>query len=279
VLVYGDTNSTLAGALAAAKLNIPVAHVEAGLRSFVRTMPEEINRVVADHVSEILFPPTAGAHARLLAEGLGDRRILPVGDVMYDAVLHARSLAASRVTRLLPAGLPESGYILATIHRAENADSPARLGSILEALAAVAGEHPIVLPLHPRTRAAASNSRSAESLKAAGLCVIEPVGYLAMQQLEAGARLIVTDSGGVQKEAYWHGVPCVTVRSETEWTELVDAGWNQLVPPTSAEAVERGVRDALARGRGPRPDLYGDGAAGDRIAAELAWFLEQQGSS
>ncbi len=275
VLVYGDTNSTLAGALAAAKLHIPVAHVEAGLRSFARAMPEEINRIVADHVASLLFPPTAVAHARLLTEGLGGRRILLTGDVMYDALLHVRTLAASRAFEERPADLPAAGYLLATIHRAENTDAPDRLGFILQALATVAADVPIVLPLHPRTRAALARLPVGGLLAAPGVIVIDPVGYLEMQRLEAAARLIVTDSGGVQKEAYWHGVQCVTVRGETEWTELVLAGWNRLAPATSAEAVVRVIREALLAERGPRPELYGDGRAGDHIAEELERFLEQ----
>ena len=275
VLLYGDTNSTVAGALAAAKLNIPVAHVEAGLRSFARSMPEEINRIVADHVSSLLFPPTAGAEERLIIEGLGDRHVRRVGDVMYDAVIHARGLAASRATDLLPPGLPMDRYILATIHRAENTDSPERLGNILAGLTAVSETCPVILPLHPRTRAAMNELPAGVRHRAGGMHLIDPVGYLAMQRLEAGARLIVTDSGGVQKEAYWHGVPCVTLRGETEWTELVEVGWNQLAPPTSAPVVRSAVEGALGRARGPRPDLYGDGTAGERIADELASFLKQ----
>jgi UDP-GlcNAc3NAcA epimerase len=271
VLVYGDTNSTLAGALAAAKLGIPVAHVEAGLRSFARSMPEEINRIVADHVSAVLFPPTPHARDRLLVEGLADRRIVVTGDVMYDAVLHARGRLADAPR---PAGLPAPGYVLATIHRAENTDDPARLGAILDALEAVSREVPVILPLHPRTRDVVARHGMGDRLSSARLGVIEPVGYLDMQRLEAGARLIVTDSGGVQKEAYWHGVPCVTVRDQTEWTELVEAGWNVLAPPGSGTLVAV-IRQSMAAERGPRPDLFGDGTAGDRVAVALEEFLRQ----
>lgn len=268
VLVYGDTNSTLAGALAAAKIPIPVAHVEAGVRSFNRHMPEEINRVATDHLSDVLFPPTEGAHRRLVAEGLEGRTIVSVGDVMYDAVLHAASRhgAGSRV--LAGLGLTAGGYLLATIHRAENTDDRMRLGSILQALESLAGEMPVVLPLHPRTRGAIQELRPG-GLGSSGIRVIPPLGYMDMQAVEASARLIVTDSGGVQKEAYWHGVPCVTVRHETEWVELVEAGWNRLAAPEDPTAILRAVRLASNRPDLPRPPFYGDGHAGERIVASL----------
>jgi UDP-GlcNAc3NAcA epimerase len=260
VLVYGDTNSTLAGALAAAKLAIPVAHVEAGLRSFNRAMPEEINRIAADHVSDLLFPPTDAARERLMLEGLGSRRVVMVGDVMYDAVLHA----ASRRPKTHDSG----AYLLATIHRAENTDDPARLRGILTALGTLAREMQVLLPLHPRTRAAIETLESGWTPPPGVRCV-PPQGYLEMQSLEAGARVIVTDSGGVQKEAYWHGVHCVTLRGETEWTELVDAGWNRLAPPSNPGEIVRLVQSALEQPALPRPPLYGDGKAGEKIVAAL----------
>lgn len=269
VLVYGDTNSTLAGALASAKLNIPVAHVEAGLRSFARSMPEEINRIVADHLSTILFPPTAAAERRLAEEGLCDRRIERVGDVMYDACLHAAAHGGERHGALAALGVVKGDYILATVHRAENTDRPDRLAAIVAGLAALSGTAPVVFPLHPRTRAALEVAQPPTG----SIRFIDPVGYFDMQALEAGARLIVTDSGGVQKEAYWHGVPCVTVRDETEWVELLATGWNRLAPPVGAGAVTEAARTALHSPRGPRPSLYGDGHAGEAIVAALERFL------
>jgi UDP-GlcNAc3NAcA epimerase len=265
LLVYGDTNSTLAGALAAAKLSIPVAHVEAGLRSFNQKMPEEINRVLTDHVSKWLFCPTPVAVENLAREGIADARVALVGDVMYDVTLAVRD-RAGEVERW---GVKPGAYILATIHRAENTDVPTRLEAVFDGLRQVARETPVVLPLHPRTRAVLA--RAGKPAEAEGLKIIDPVGYLDMTGLERHARLVVTDSGGVQKEAFFHRVPCVTLRDETEWVELVGLGWNRIVPPLSAAAVRDGVRAALAGGPGrePPPDLYGGGRAAERIVEAL----------
>jgi UDP-GlcNAc3NAcA epimerase len=268
VLVYGDTNSTLAGALAAAKLHIPVAHVEAGLRSFNRRMPEEINRVVTDHLAALLFAPTEVAVGNLLAEGIERGRIHQVGDVMYDVALHYADAARGRSRVLDRLGLAPRAYVLATVHRAENTDDLARLRAIFEGLGAIAPEQPVVLPLHPRTRARLRATEVLARLPAA--CrVIEPVGYLDMVVLEMNARLIATDSGGVQKEAFFYRVPCVTLRTETEWTELVDLGWNLVVPPESAAAVAAGLRAGIARPSGREATPYGDGAAARRIVSVL----------
>jgi UDP-GlcNAc3NAcA epimerase len=269
VLVYGDTNSTLAGALAAAKLHIPVTHVEAGLRSFNKRMPEEINRVLTDHVSDLLFAPTTTAVENLLREGLARERILEVGDVMFDASRFYLDRAASRSHIASTLSLESGGYVLSTVHRAENTDSPSRLAAIVEGLAQVADQMSVVLPLHPRTRKIiASNAVMAASVKA--LTVIDPVGYLDMVMLERHAAVIATDSGGVQKEAYFYGVPCVTLRDETEWVELLEAGANRLAPPQSAEAVKDAVLAALAtRGQQFPGVLYGDGNAAERIIQAL----------
>lgn len=269
VMVYGDTNSTLAGALAAAKLRVPVAHVEAGLRSFNRAMPEETNRVVADHVADLLLAPTAAAVANLEREGLGaagGARILRTGDVMYDATLRFARLAQERSRILAELGLDPGAYLLATVHRAENTDDPARLRAIFEGLAAVSATLPVVLPLHPRTRKmlAGAGFRAPAALR-----LVEPVGYLDMLELERRARLVATDSGGVQKEAYFHRVPCVTLRAETEWVELVAAGWNRLLPPDSAGAVAGGIAAALAQQPPDWQPLYGDGRAAQAIVAAL----------
>ncbi len=267
VLIYGDTNSTVAGALAAVKLHLPVAHVEAGLRSFNRRMPEEINRVVADAVADLLFLPTETARRNLEREGVPAGRLVWTGDVMYDAALQFRekALRVSRAVERL--GLTEGGYALSTVHRAENTDDPARLQALMEGLGRVAETLPVVLPLHPRTRAAL---RRHGIEPPARLTLIEPVGFLDMVRLEAGARVVATDSGGVQKEAFFHGVPCVTLREETEWTELVTAGWNRLCPPTNAAAVAAAIRAAAENRPSARETFYGDGQAARIIAETLA---------
>lgn len=258
VLVYGDTNSTLAGALAAAKLHIPVAHVEAGLRSFNREMPEEINRVLSDHISDLLFCPTATAAANLAREGIA-AGVHQVGDVMYDAVRQGLAAATRQVLERL--GLAPRGYLLATIHRPSNTDDPAVLAEIVGALGDT-GET-VVLPAHPRTQKAL---RAAGVVPAANVRLTEPVSYLDMLALERDARMVLTDSGGVQKEAYWLGVPCVTLRGETEWVETVEAGWNLLVGNDRARIVAavHGFRPA-----GERPPVFGDGHASERIAELL----------
>lgn len=268
VLIYGDTNSTLAGALAAAKLNIRVAHVEAGLRSFNMRMPEEVNRILADRISTWLFTPTEAAAQHLLSEGVVADQIIPVGDVMYDVARHfgARVNTAGGVMSRLR--LSSRGYVLATVHRAENTDDLARLEVIVTALTAVARVLQLVWPLHPRTRGVLESNGLLDRLTAAGVHLIEPVGYLEMVQLEKYAALVVTDSGGVQKEAYFFQVPCVTMRDETEWVELVEAGWNRLAPPDDPDVVVAAIHNALGtRGREVSP--YGDGDAADKIAARL----------
>lgn len=223
MLVYGDTNSTIAGALAAAKLHTPVAHVEAGLRSFNRRMPEEVNRVLTDHVSTLLFCPTKAAVDNLAAEGIVEG-VHQVGDVMYDATLDAIRRAKTESTVLETLGLAPGSYVLATIHRAENTDTAEHLGAVFDYLRAQASGMPVVLPLHPRTRDAARRF----GLALDGLRVIDPVGYLDMARLLDGCALVLTDSGGVQKEAYFHRKPCITLRDETEWVETVETGWNRL---------------------------------------------------
>ena len=272
VLVYGDTNSTLAGALAAAKLNIPVAHVEAGLRSFNRAMPEEINRVLTDHMSELLFCPTPGAVAQLTREGMngGGPVVRMVGDVMYDAALRFRDRAQDVDIPLEPP------FALATLHRAENVDDPAALGRSMAALGAAAkAGPPVLLVLHPRTRA----RLQAQGMAPAdfGVTAIDPVGYLQMLALLKRCALVLTDSGGLQKEAFFFRRPCLVLREQTEWTELVDHGWATL----TGTDPER-VRAALAAldGKPPPdvPELYGAGDAARRIAETLATFLKERAS-
>jgi UDP-GlcNAc3NAcA epimerase len=252
VLVYGDTNSTLAGAFAAAKLDIPVAHVEAGLRSFNRRMPEEINRIVADRLSALLFCPTRTAVDNLAAEGIA-AGVHMTGDVMYDVTLHAASAARANSRILERLGLAPRGYALATVHRAENTDDPAALAAVLSYLREQAHDQPVVLPLHPRTREAAR----LQGLSFDGLTVTEPLGFLDMHRLLASAAAVFTDSGGVQKEAYFHRAPCVTLRAETEWVETVEAGWNRL------------WRGPDWRPRRDIPD-YGDGRSAEKVVAILA---------
>ncbi|MCC7428365.1 MAG: UDP-N-acetylglucosamine 2-epimerase (non-hydrolyzing) [Alphaproteobacteria bacterium] len=253
VLVYGDTNSTLAGALAAAKLAIPIAHVEAGLRSFNRRMPEEINRVLTDHLSDLLFVPTQAAIANLAREGI-TQGVHHVGDVMYDATLAAGARAAGASGILARLGLAAHGFFLATIHRAENTDDRAALAAVLDWLKARAAEAPVVLPLHPRTEKMAR----AHGLSLDPLRVIAPVGYLDMARLLSACRMVFTDSGGVQKEAYFHRKPCVTLRGETEWVETVAAGWNRLWRGPDFVAPRREIPD------------YGMGDAAARIARLMA---------
>lgn len=267
VLIYGDTNSTLAAALAAAKLHIPVAHVEAGLRSYNRRMPEEINRVVADCLSTLLFCPTETAVANLEKEGV-IKGVCNVGDVMYDSVLFNAALAEQSSDIMSRLRLEPKSFYLATVHRAENTDDPERLAGILAAFERI--DKPIVLPLHPRTRKTLGQAVGKMSRR---VNVIEPVQYLDMIMLERNARIILTDSGGVQKEAFWFGTPCVTLRDETEWVELVEAGCNRLTGPgtekiISAIAAFEETGATLPPDR--RENLYGDGHSAEKIAATLA---------
>jgi UDP-GlcNAc3NAcA epimerase len=265
VLVYGDTNSTLAGAVIASKVKYPdgrrpwLAHVEAGLRSFNPAMPEERNRIVADHLADLLLAPTSAAIDNLAREGLGGRTEL-VGDVMVDTFDWALPRAAGHLPELA-AELP--GYVLVTLHRAENVDDPARLAALLEMLEL---DRPVLFPIHPRTR---------EAMARGGLALpgnvtpIDPVGYLAMVALESRAAAIATDSGGVQKEAYLAGVPCLTLRGETEWVETVAAGWNRVIGSDSI-ALRAALADSTFMDRQrSRPSLFGDGQAAERIVGAL----------
>lgn len=272
VLVYGDTNSTLAGALAASKLQIPVAHVEAGLRSFNKKMPEEINRIVADHVSDLLFAPTKTAVDNLIREGIPRERIFNVGDVMFDAALYYGEKAEKESNILEKLGLKPGKYILSTIHRAYNTDIEERLRAIFEGLSRVSREITVVLPLHPRTKAALVREGLYEYVSK-NVKVIEPVGYIDMIKLEKNSRLIVTDSGGVQKEAFFYKVPCVTLREETEWVELVELGWNHLVPPVSGAFVEQGIKKALISSPGLDAEPYGDGKSSEKIVEVLKKYF------
>lgn len=225
VIVYGDTNSTTAGALAAAKLHIPVAHVEAGLRSFNRRMPEELNRVVTDHLATLQFCPTETSVRNLAAEGI-TRNVFHSGDLMYDATLFAISAAGTgtRPDIRQRLGVADRDYAVCTVHRAETTDDPQRLRAVVDYLREIARERALVIPMHPRTKAAVAR----EGLDLSPAIVVDPLGYFDLHGLLAGATCVFTDSGGLQKEAYFHGKACVTLRDETEWSELIDHGWNRL---------------------------------------------------
>lgn len=264
VLIYGDTNSTLAAALAAAKMHIPVAHVEAGLRSFNMRMPEEINRILADRVSSLLFCPTETAVNNLKSEGVTNS-VHNVGDVMYDVALFYRDRARQQSVILNNLSLAKGGFALATCHRAENTDDPQRLGEILSALAKVAIELPVVFPIHPRTRKLVDEYGLSRHL--ASLIVTEPLPFLDMVALEQAANLILTDSGGVQKEAFFYGVPCITMRDETEWVETVELGWNKIVGSTTASIVS-GVKDMMGKQKTKTMEMpYGKGDSAKNILA------------
>lgn len=248
-LVYGDTNSTVAGALAAAKLHVPVAHVEAGLRSFSRHMPEEINRLVADHVSSLLFCPTTTAVRNLRAEGI-DNGVHLVGDVMFDMTLAAIARAKQRSRILEALGLPPKGYAVATVHRAETTDNRQRLQEVIAWLEDADRQQPVVMVVHPRTRERMTRA----GIVPRGIRLLDPLGYLDMSQLVHHAAAVFTDSGGLQKEAYFHRVPCITLRDATEWVETIEAGWNRLWT-TSGYRPQRDIAD------------YGTGHAAELIAS------------
>lgn len=263
VLVYGDTNSTLAGALVAAQGGVPVVHVEAGMRSFDRSMPEELNRVLCDHMSELLLCASETAAENLRGES-AHGRIEVVGDVMIDVACRWKPDAAAGSEALAAYGLTDGGYLLLTAHRAGNVDDPERLRALVRIVAALA--EPVLFPVHPRTRARLRDAGLlAELERLDGVLLTEPLGYVEFAALVRGARAVLTDSGGVQKEAYLAGVPCVTLRSTTEWVETVDAGWNTLADldvDRVLAALERPIPH-------DRPTLYGDGKAAERCVAAI----------
>jgi UDP-N-acetylglucosamine 2-epimerase (non-hydrolysing)/UDP-GlcNAc3NAcA epimerase len=267
VLVYGDTNSTLAGALAGAQRNVPVAHVEAGMRSFDRSMPEELNRVLVDHASALLLCSSEVAVENLRREQVHGAVEL-VGDVMVDVALALQADARRRLDLVSAHGVDPGRYVLATAHRPENVDDPARLKSLVEVLLAIS--MPVVLPLHPRTRGRLQEFGLLDRLeRAESVITTPPLGYLEFTALLCNARAVMTDSGGLQKEAYLAAVPCITLRASTEWTETVDHGWNVLVDLDRAVAMEALERELPEE----RPPLYGDGHAGERVLAALTLHL------
>ncbi|WP_421536077.1 non-hydrolyzing UDP-N-acetylglucosamine 2-epimerase [Priestia sp. D3YE.R1] len=260
VLVYGDTNSTLAGSLAASKLNIPIAHVESGLRSFNKKMPEELNRLLTDHLSTWLFCPTEEAIKNLKCEGI-EKGVYLTGDIMYDATLHYRDIALNHSDILSQLKLSPGDYYLATIHRAENTDNLNKLQALLMALGEL--DKSVVLPLHPRTKNKIEFWNLKKFLSPSNIKVIEPLDYFDMLALESTAEIILTDSGGVQKEAYMLEVPCITLRDETEWTETVQAGWNTLVNSLDYNTILKSVSDV--RVPSTHPSLFGDGETAKKI--------------
>lgn len=263
VVLYGDTNSTLAGALGASKLHVPIAHIEAGLRSYNRRMPEEVNRLLSDHVSTLLFCPTEQSAQNLAKEGIS-QGVSVVGDVMFDVALSLAGRARSQTSIFAKLKLEERNYVLATVHRAENTDSPTRLKSICDALNRISKDTRVILPLHPRTQKIIGQLGFGPFDK--GVTVTQPLGLLEMMRLEQSAGSILTDSGGVQKEAFFFKVPCITMRDETEWVETVHTGWNTLVGADS-ERILSATRAAFAPAEWP--PLYGDGNAAQRIVEAL----------
>ena len=261
ILVYGDTNSTLAGAAVAAKLHIPIIHIEAGLRSYNKRMPEEINRIMTDHISTMLFAPTDNAVENLRLEGITEG-VHQVGDVMYDAVKYNIGLAEERYS-LEDFNLKSNKYILGTIHRADNTDDPNKLKAILNSFASI--DDIVFLPLHPRTKKMIKEFGFEEILKFNdNIRIVEPISYLEMLLLEKNAKVIVTDSGGVQKEAYFAKVPCITLRDQTEWIETIETGWNKLVNPLTDDLTE--MLSDTQKGE-PIDNLYGDGEAAKKIVS------------
>jgi UDP-N-acetylglucosamine 2-epimerase len=273
LLVYGDTNSTLGGALVAAKAEVPLAHVEAGMRSFNRTMPEEINRVVADALSGLSLCPTEEAAKNLANEGLGDTAVL-TGDVMADVALVFGPIADRRSEALERLELEPRGYAVATAHRAGNVDDPDRLRELIEVLASAAADAPVIFAVHPRTRARLEAAGELDGLGARGIRAIDPIGYLDITKLVRNSRAVLTDSGGLQKEAFLASVPCVTMREETEWVETVETGWNRLVG-LDPDLAERALAELPSAGEqtSPAAELYGGGRAGERVTEAIANWL------
>ncbi|MDA1047919.1 MAG: UDP-N-acetylglucosamine 2-epimerase (non-hydrolyzing) [Verrucomicrobia bacterium] len=267
VLVYGDTNSTLAGALAASKLNVPCAHVEAGLRSDNRAMPEEINRILTDHACDLLFAPTEEAVKRLKREGIAAEKVVRTGDVMLDAALLFGETARSQSTILERLSLRKKGFALCTLHRAENVDSRDALEWLIAGLGQVAESLPVILPIHPRTLARLKGFELMDQLSSA-IKIVDPVGYLDILKLQSSASLILTDSGGMQKEAFFQKVPCVTLRSETEWIELLPGGHNRLARPM-IESISEKAEEALSSDPDWSVDLYGDGHSSETIVQAI----------
>ncbi|MEW4281678.1 non-hydrolyzing UDP-N-acetylglucosamine 2-epimerase [Priestia megaterium] len=266
VLVYGDTNSTLAGSLAASKLHIPIAHVEAGLRSYNKKMPEEINRVLTDHLSTWLFCPSNTAVKNLENEGI-TQGVYQTGDIMYDAVLYYKDVALQKSNILSDLKIAPKNYYLATVHRAENTDNPQRLTAILEAFRQI--NETVLFPLHPRTKNKIKHWNLENLISSSNIKIVEPLDYFDMLAVESQAGIILTDSGGVQKEAYMLGVPCITLRDETEWIETVNSGWNHLTGADMEKILEAARKISVPKAHTP---LFGDGETSKSICKSLMKF-------
>jgi UDP-N-acetylglucosamine 2-epimerase len=272
LLVYGDTNSTLGGALVAAKASVPLIHVEAGMRSGDRTMPEEINRLVVDSLGSLLLCSTETAIRNLREEGREPQAVL-TGDVMADVALAFGPIADARSGVLERLGLEPGGFIVATAHRPGNVDDPERLGLVVEVLATAAEAAPVIFPVHPRTRSRFEEMEILDDLSGKGITAVAPLGYLDFTRLVRGARAVITDSGGLQKEAFLASVPCLTMREETEWVETIEAGWNRLIG-LRPESVEQALAELPGPGDdSPAAELYGSGRAGERVARAVADWL------
>lgn len=265
LLVYGDTDSTLAGALAGSKIHIPVIHIEAGLRSFNKNMPEEINRILTDHCSDFLFTPTQTATKHLLNEGVNKNKIYQVGDIMYDTALYFGVKADKESKALDTYNLDTKDYYLVTIHRQENTDDKVRLENIFDGLNKLADEHNIILPLHPRTKKKLNDFGLEKLLK--NLIITEPLGYLDMVKLEKNAKGIITDSGGIQKEAFFYSVPCFTLRDETEWVELIEIGVNKLIK--NNKNIKEQITETKFNSNNFTSNIYGLGNTSELIIKEL----------
>jgi UDP-GlcNAc3NAcA epimerase len=279
LLVYGDTDSTLGGALVAAKAEVPLAHVEAGMRSFNRSMPEEVNRLVADSLSGLSLCSTEVAVENLRNEGLGETAVL-VGDVMADVALVFGPIADRRSDALERLRLERRSFCVATAHRAGNVDDPDNLRALIEVLARAAAEEPVIFAVHPRTRARLEAAGVLQGLEGRGIRPVDPLGYLDITRLVRTARAVITDSGGLQKEAFLASVPCVTMREETEWVETVEAGWNRLVG-LDPDAAEAALAELPRPEDGPSPaaGLYGGGHAGERVSEAIAGWLASDPSA
>ncbi len=268
----GDTNSTLSGALAAAKLHIPIAHVEAGLRLFNKNIPEEVNRLLTDHLSALLFVPTKLGKDNLLKEGMKNNTVFQYGDIMYDATLQFDKVAEKKSKVLKTLGLKKDEFILVTVHRAENTAHIDQLKTILDSFVEVSANHKIVMPIHPRTKNLLKEHNLLDHYSA-HIQVTDPLGYMDMLVMEKNARLIVTDSGGVQKEAFFQQTPCVTLFENTAWVELVDLGWNNIVPPKSTKFITKNIMDVLKKKKGKAGSPYGKGNAAELMVERIITFL------
>ena len=273
LISIGDTNSTLAGAVAASKLHIPIAHIEAGLRLFNKHIPEEVNRLLTDHLSSLLFVPTKLAKENLIKEGMKPSTILQYGDIMYDATLQFDKIAEKKSKILKTLNLEKDGFILVTVHRAENTAHIDHLKIILDSFVELSAQHKVVMPIHPRTKNLLNEHKLLEEY-AKHIQVVDPLGYMDMLVMEKNAKLIVTDSGGVQKEAFFQETPCVTLFENTAWVELVELGWNTIVPPISTKLITKSILKVLKKKtKGKKGSPYGKGDSAELMLGKIVAFL------